>query len=272
MREGLGVSTDLTRRAAMGFPRSRTGDLSEKWAIVLPAIKKYLRSTWLHPRHLAQREIAKFVREEGPSLTGRLLDVGCGKKQYVQYVPNVKAYVAVDVPSAMYGGNHADVMASILALPFERDSFDSILCTEVLEHTPDPSLGLKELARVAKPGAKLLLTVPLSEQLHEEPNDHCRFTRHWLRYLLERNGWQIEKIRERGGAWLELTYRFSSLLYSSSGAKIDSAGNLKPRPFLGPPVVLLCAIVQLTGYLLNKAWPCPLSTIGYVVVAMRKQL
>lgn len=270
-RRGVSVfrADGIFRRAAASV-RGKEDGLNASWIVVLRTIKGHLRNTWFHPRHLAQREIAKFVRAEGPSLKGRMLDVGCGKKPYLRHVPNVKAYVAVDVPSAMYGGHHADVLASILALPFENGTFDSVLCTEVLEHIPDPNLGLQEMARVAKPGAKLLLTVPLSEQLHEEPNDHCRFTRYWLSYLLGRNGWRIDKIQQRGGAWLELAYRFSSLLYSSVGAKIDSTGNLRTRPFLGPPVVLFCAVAQFSGYLLNKAWPCPLSTIGYGVIATRK--
>jgi SAM-dependent methyltransferase len=235
-------------------------------------IKKYLRNTWLHPRYLAQREIEKFVRAEGPSLRGRMLDVGCGKKPYLQHFPNVESYVAVDVPSTMHGVHHADVLASVLALPFESGTFDSVLCTEVLEHTPDPNLGLREMARVAKPGAMLLLTVPLSEQLHEEPNDYCRFTHHWLGYLLLRSGWAPEKIGRRGGAWLELSYRFSSFLYSSAGAKTDSTGNLHPRLLLGPVVIVLCASIQFAGHILDKIWPSSLSTIGYTVVAKRERI
>jgi SAM-dependent methyltransferase len=238
---------------------------------VLPLIKRYMGNTWLHPRHLAQREIDSFVRAEGPRLKGRMLDVGCGKKPYQRYFPNVESYVGVDVPSTMHGADHADVLASVLALPFESGTFDSVLCTEVLEHTPDPNLGLREMARIAKPGATLLLTVPLSEQLHEEPNDYCRFTRHWLKYLLDLNGWRIDRIQERGGTWSELGYRFSSFLYSSLGAKKDSTGNLRPHFLLGPPVVMVCTLVQIAAHMLNKLWPSPLSTIGYGVVATRKE-
>jgi SAM-dependent methyltransferase len=200
-----------------------------------------------------------------------MLDVGCGKKPYLRHIRNVEKYVAVDVPSTIHGAHHADVLASVLALPFEGGTFDCVLCTEVLEHTADPSLGLREMARVAKPGAKLLLTVPLSEMLHEEPNDYCRFTRHWLKYLLDFNGWRIDRMQERGGAWAELGYRLSSFLYASLGAKKDSTGNLRLRILLGPPVVLVCTLVQLVAHMLNKLWPSPMSTIGYGVIATRKE-
>jgi ubiquinone/menaquinone biosynthesis C-methylase UbiE len=44
-------------------------------------------------------------------------------------------------------------------LPYADASFDAIVCGWVLEHLPDPRLGLSELARVMRPGAKLLLLV-----------------------------------------------------------------------------------------------------------------
>lgn len=260
----------MTLRSTTAWTRGKEGGPDGSSSSVLRTLKRYLRYTWLHPRHLAEREIANFVRAEGPSLKGIMLDVGCGKKPYLQHFPNVTRYVGLDVPSTMHGTHDADLLASVMALPFGRGTFDSILCTEVLEHTPDPNRALQEMARVAKPGARLLLTAPLSEQLHEEPIDFCRFTRYWLKYLLEQNSWRVEKIQERGGAWLELSYRFSSFLYASMGSKADSTGNLKPRLIFGPPVVILCAIAQLAGHVLNKVWPSSLSTIGYGVVATRR--
>ena len=236
---------------------------------MLTQIKAFLKDTWLHPRHLAQREIARFVQENGAGLHGLLLDVGCGQKPYRGFLPNIRRHVGIDMPGTSHGSQHSDVMASALALPFASSTFDSILCTEVLEHTPDPALGLREMARVARPGAILLMTVPMSEQLHEEPFDYCRFTRHWLRYLLEATGWRVERIQERGGAWLDLGYRFSTFLYTSGGATVSPSGHLRPRPLLGPLVVILCAGVQLIASGLNRVWPSRLSTMGYGVLAMR---
>ena len=171
-RDVPGLGADLVSKRATLSTRGQEDNGHASSVALLPMIKRYLQNTWLHPRHLAQREIDDFVRAEGPSLRGVMLDVGCGKKPYLRHASNVKKYIAVDVPSTIHGVHHADVMASVLALPFESETFDSVLCVEVLEHTADPSLGLREMARVAKPGATLLLTVPLSEMLHEEPNDY----------------------------------------------------------------------------------------------------
>jgi SAM-dependent methyltransferase len=52
-------------------------------------------------------------------------------------------------------------------IPVPDSTFDAALCTEVLEHVPDPIAVVRELARILKPGGRLLLSAPLG--LHQEP-------------------------------------------------------------------------------------------------------
>jgi ubiquinone/menaquinone biosynthesis C-methylase UbiE len=49
------------------------------------------------------------------------------------------------------------VVADVTSLPFADGSFDCITCGYVLEHVPDPEKGLSELARVLRPGGRMLL-------------------------------------------------------------------------------------------------------------------
>jgi len=49
------------------------------------------------------------------------------------------------------------VAADLAQLPFADGSFDCVTCGYVLEHLPDPQPGLAEMARVLKPGGRLLL-------------------------------------------------------------------------------------------------------------------
>ncbi|WP_375235710.1 class I SAM-dependent methyltransferase [Winogradskyella sp.] len=54
----------------------------------------------------------------------------------------------------------ADVKADICDLPFEDNSYDTILCNHVLEHIPDDSKAMKELFRVLKPGGYGIFQIP----------------------------------------------------------------------------------------------------------------
>ena len=50
------------------------------------------------------------------------------------------------------------VQANLEHLPFEDEAFDLVLCTQVIEHLLDPAAGVRELARVLRPGRALVLT------------------------------------------------------------------------------------------------------------------
>jgi SAM-dependent methyltransferase len=232
-------------------------------------LKTRLRNSLVHPRGLAHRELQRIVATVGPRLRGRLLDVGCGSKPYTEVLTAVESYVGLDTAATMHGLERVDVVGTAFALPFRGCRFDSVLCTEVLEHTPEPLAVLQEIWRVTKPGGLLLLTVPMSEQLHEEPADFYRFTHYGARYLLIKAGFQVREVYERGGPWLELGYRTSSLLYSTLGARRDDAGRLHARPLVGPLVVAVCLIVQAVALAVDRLWKPPLSTIGYALLAER---
>jgi SAM-dependent methyltransferase len=231
--------------------------------------KKKMSGSYLHPRYLALRELEYILEIEGPRLEGDLLDVGCGQKPYARLISNNGIYVGIDMPTTMHGLSETDVTGTAMALPFQNEVFDTVLCTEVLEHIPNPNIALQEMHRVTRKGGVLLLTVPLSEQLHEEPYDFYRFTKYGLNYLLNETGWQTEKFYERGGVWLELGYRLSSFLYSAFGARRELSGALQPRLLTGPLVVVLCALIQITATALDKSSHSPLSTIGYGIIARR---
>lgn len=52
------------------------------------------------------------------------------------------------------------IVGSVLNLPFSDESFDVVVSTEVIEHTPNPRRAISELCRVLKPGGILIVTVP----------------------------------------------------------------------------------------------------------------
>lgn len=139
------------------------------------------------------REIAANVREFLARFAhGRVLDIGCGEKPFFAYAPGgVSVWTGLDLP----GNPAADVHATADALPFPDASFETVLCTEVLEHLPDASAGIREIGRVLADGGHAIVTVPFLYPLHEEPHDYRRFTPYGLRAIFE--GASFDVVEER---------------------------------------------------------------------------
>lgn len=64
------------------------------------------------------------------------------------------------------------------------DTFDFVVCTEVLEHTLQPFDAVAEIHRILRPGGRLFLSVPFNFRIHGPLPDCWRFTEHGLRALL----------------------------------------------------------------------------------------
>ena len=109
------------------------------------------------------------VRSLVEPLPGRsILDAGCGEafvlSMLLQARPDLEVAVGIDFDSeALCRGHdlspHIPLMqADILRLPYPTDSFDVVVCTEVLEHFKNPDAALSELCRVSR--KYCLLSVP----------------------------------------------------------------------------------------------------------------
>ncbi|BFM17049.1 class I SAM-dependent methyltransferase [Maricurvus nonylphenolicus] len=149
----------------------------------------------------------------------RFLDVGCGEGRHT-----IGAYLTADVDAVGVDLCEKDLqtaqeraegfldtdnsnksltfkVANALELPFEDNSFDKVICSEVLEHIPDYQGVLKEIDRVLKPNGVLAVSVPrawpeeicwrLSKEYHEVEGGHIRiFNAIQLRRDVERLGWK----------------------------------------------------------------------------------
>ena len=127
-----------------------------------------------------------------------VLDAGAGRAQYRDLFAHAR-YETADF-LAVPGKNYAapEYVCDLTAIPVDDGRFDHVVCTQVLEHLPEPARALGEFHRVLKPGGRLWLTAPFFYGEHERPYDFFRYTQYGLRHLLEGAGFTVVQLR-----WLE---------------------------------------------------------------------
>lgn len=211
------------------------------------------------PTYLEQETLFDALQKAAQGVQGGwLLDIGCGSQPYAHLFPDVARYVGVDLPPPPGAQRRADVWASGLHLPFVVESFDTVLCAQVLEHVPRPQQLIAEAFRVLKTGGRFILTAPQTWGLHEEPHDYYRFTQYGLRYLLESAGFEVQSIEARGGAFRVIGQTFLNLYYLR---------NRIPRT---TPWLRACTSVFNTLFAyLDRRWPWEKDTLGYIACAIR---
>ncbi len=86
-----------------------------------------------------------------------------------------------------------DTVGDAHTLTFKDNSFEFILCTEVLEHLHTPQKAIDEMKRVLKPGGTLILTTRFVFPIHDAPYDYYRYTEFGLKHILR--DWKIIELR-----------------------------------------------------------------------------
>ena len=93
-------------------------------------------------------------------------------------------YKSLDVDKKSKSDFKADITVNNKKI-IKNNTFDIILCTEVLEHTLNPFGAVKEIHRILKHKGVLHVTTPLNFRIHGPLPDCWRFTEHGLRYLFK---------------------------------------------------------------------------------------
>lgn len=152
-------------------------------------------SIFLNPFFFIRRGLYKCIKDDAKDLDGLLLDFGCGRKPYKNLF-TVKKYIGLDMKQT--GHSHelseVDVYYDGKTIPFNDEYFDSIFCSEVIEHVFEVDSVFNEINRVLKKGGKMLLTVPFVWNEHEVPYDYGRYSTYGITYLLEKHGFEVIKI------------------------------------------------------------------------------
>jgi SAM-dependent methyltransferase len=153
----------------------------------------------------------------------RILDAGAGDQRYKSLCTHLR-YVSLDF--ARYdglsdpGGLHPQsfrygdlsIVADVVAVPAPDASFDVILCSEVLEHLPDPLAALREFARLLRSGGRLVLTAPFCSLTHFAPyHYYSGFNRYWYEEHLPKLGFDIIEIKANGNFFTYLIQEIGRL-------------------------------------------------------------
>lgn len=166
--------------------------------------------------------LARGVEDLTRGLKGRrVIDVGCGVQPYRGMLGGFSQYVGFDSPLRPDSATSADAFGDATALPFVAACADAVLCTEVMEHVADPPVMLAEIRRVLAPGGHLVLSVPFTWHIHDEPFDYWRFTEYGLRLVLERAGFEVVVLQSVNGM-------VGALLQSRCYMFLHVAGRFRP--------------------------------------------
>jgi SAM-dependent methyltransferase len=208
----------------------------------------------------------------------RILDAGAGECAYAPAFADCN-YVACDraVGDGAWDYRCIDVVADLASLPFKKNEFDAILCTQALEHMGEPAAVLRDMATVLKPGGRLYVSVPfLGDPIHQEPYDFFRYTHYGLLHLVEKAGLTPVSVSPMGGVfflfccclwWCAIVYR------TSSWDRVSSTGTFTrvARRIVWTGMLLLarfCTMLIVTLRQTEKA--SGRFTYGYTVVAEKK--
>jgi SAM-dependent methyltransferase len=176
------------------------------WPAVPSALREIRRAV-RYRRHI----LDACLRWATPLMKGVVVDLG-GKRDRRRgtFEPALDPgttwiYVNIDA------GTRPDVFADVAAVPIADGAVDCIVCTEVLEHIPDPVACVREVRRLLRPGGAFIGSVPFLIPIHADPDDFQRFTAHGLRQLF-RDFSRVEILRMGGyfgvlGTFIEMGMR-----------------------------------------------------------------
>ena len=163
---------------------------------------------------------------------GRIvLDHGCGDARFRGPVQALGAkYIGLD-PFAP----NADLVASGEAIPLDDASVDIVISHAVLHLVPHPARDMAEIARVLRPGGRLLGYVAFLESFQESSMFHV--SHRGLEILCRDAGLSLEEIRP-----------------TATGLDYQAAEVLLPMGLLAPVRRIVRGLVRASTHLAFEAW------------------
>ncbi len=218
----------------------------------------------INPYFIIRRGLLKKIKNfaNADFSNKNILDVGCGIKPY-RSLFNTTSYTGIDIK----GGGHSnmdktpDKFYNGTTIPFPDNSFDAVICTEVLEHVAEPIKILNEIRRVLKPGGEIYLSVPFVWNEHEAPFDFQRFSRYGLQQLFAQSHLSIIKLEGTSGVFKVCGQLISAFIFETLFHKNKITRLLT--------TVILCCPVQIVAIIFDVIFKNSWLTLSYCVVAKK---
>jgi len=240
--------------------------------VKLRKIKKYfkfLSKTPLHPQWIIMRYAHKNYLSIASEIDKDVLDIGSASQSIKKYLGNEVRYIGLDYYStAKYWYDYVpDIYGDAQVLPIKNESVSNVLMLDVLEHLPYPDKCMREIARVLKPGGKLIIQTPFLYPLHDQPLDFNRWTEYGYEKLFEGSGLEVKLIGKLGKP-----IETAGLIVNLALCKIllDSIKQKKIITALLIFVPLIVPIVNILSWLLEPLCPDDsFMPLNYSVVAIK---
>ncbi|MBP6004843.1 MAG: class I SAM-dependent methyltransferase [Pyrinomonadaceae bacterium] len=231
---------------------------------------RYLSQTPFHSGYWVRTRIDAAISSHAKLAHGVLLDVGCGIKPFeATLAPFVERYIGLEYsPESGYLGNKADFCGDAALLPLADESVDTVLCTEVMEHVPDPEKTIAEFARVLRPGGTLITTAPFVYPIHDK-YDFFRYSPDGLAAIMKRNGMTIDKVEPLSGTAVTLAAMFN--LYWYDVGFMWTKWLYPIGLILRPALWLVCFVVNVLGGLFEKVVPSTHMSFNHLTIARKPE-
>lgn len=241
--------------------------------MIAPRLRRLLaplRKTPLHPQWLGGKDADLQKQWIAGQICGRLLDIGCGNKPLVKYLPDGVDYIGLDYPPTVVKGykGKAKVFGDGQRLPFKDDSFDCVTLLDVMEHLPRPEAAFDEMGRVARVGGLIITQTPFLYPLHDLPHDFQRWAREGLARFSECHPITLMELRHHGRP-LETAAVLANLALSKG--MLESLQPRRTGLLLLPLAAVSIFIINLVGWSLARLLPDEgFMPLGYTTIFRRE--